>query len=135
MARRMEIRPVEGLREVLTGTLLMTPASRMFMPSPEQQEQILLMGNAFIGRAALDPENDGTTVYAAYQWPETGPATLAFVWAVNTRRPDDTPAGNPFFFRAFTETQEPHEHLLSREDMEQQLAAYSVAQFGKPTQV
>ncbi len=135
MTRRMEVRAVDGLAELLTTVVLTTPASRMVEPSPEQQEQILLLGNAFIAQVADEPSSAGTTVYAAYQWPDSGPATLAFVWAVNTRHPAEDMTGNPFFFRAFTETEDTHQHLLSREEMEQELAAYSLRQFGKPKAV
>ena len=135
MTRKMELRAVDGLSELLTAVVLQTPTSRMVEPQPEQQEQILHLGNAFINKAADDPANDGTTVYAAYQWPDTGPATLAFIWAVNTRHPNEDLTGNPFFFRAYTETEETHQELLSRDEMEQELAAYSLLQFGKPRAV
>lgn len=135
MSRRMEVRAVSGLPELLYNMVLTTPNSRVVEPSPELQEQVLKLGNAFIAAAAHEPEHDGTTVYAAYQWPESGPAVLAFVWAINTRHPKDATDGAPFFFRAFTETQETSFALLSRDDMEQELAGYSVSQFSKPRAV
>lgn len=132
MSRRMEVRSVSGLPELLYSVVLTTPNSRLVEPSPELQDQVLRLGNAFILAASHEIENEGTTVYAAYQWPESGPAVLAFVWAINTRHPVDPEDSAPFFFRAFTETKETHEHLLSRDQMEHELALYAVTQFGKP---
>lgn len=135
MSRRMEVRAVSGLPELLYSTVLTTANSRMIEPSPELQDQVLRLGNAFILAASHEIENEGTTVYATYQWPETGPAVLAFVWAINTRHNVDASDGAPFFFRALTETKATHEYLLSRDQMEHELALYAVSQFGKPRAV
>lgn len=135
MTRRMQIKAVDGLADVLTAMVLTTPTSRMVEPSREQQEMVMVLGSAFIGKAATDPANEGATVYAAYQWPETGPATLAYVWAVNTRYPVEQGTDKPFFFRTFTETKDDQDGLLTRNQMEHELALYSLQQFGKPTAV
>ena len=131
MARRMVVKSVDGLRDLLAQVVLMTPNSRMLEPSADVQEQVIRLGDAFIHKAAQDPAHDGATIYAAYQWPETGPALLAFVWAINTRHPDPEER----YFCAFTETKEPSERLLTRDQMEHELALFAVKQFGRPTPV
>jgi len=135
MARKMEIRPVRGLADVLRAEILTNPDSRMFQPRPEALVRVTQIGNAFIKRAAEMPENEGATVYAAYQWPNDGPIHLALIWAVNTRHPRDAKTGGDLFFRAYTETQETTEHLLSVDQMEEELCEYAAAQFGKPRAV
>jgi len=135
VARQMEIRPVAGLAEILWGSVLQSASSRMVVPDAETLETVTRIGNAFIAEQAKQPEHQGTTIYTAFQWPERGPIALAFVWAINTRQPVEPKTGNPFFFRAYSETQEPHEHLLTVAQMEEQLAEYSLSQFGRPTPV
>jgi hypothetical protein len=107
----------------------------MFAPAPDVLAKATQIGNAFIKHAAKQPENEGSTVYTAYQWPEDGPIHLALVWAINPRHPEDAVTGGDFFFRAYTETQEPRVNLLTQEQMEQELAAYAVAHFGRPTAI
>lgn len=135
LARQMEVMRVEGLADTLRGDVLSTPQSRMVEPDRDTLERVMQIGNAFIQHVGQQPEHQGTTIYTAYQWPETGPATLALVWGLNTRQPHDPTTDLPYFFRAFTETAEPHEHLLERADMEQQLMAYALQTFGRPSPV
>lgn len=135
MARKMEIRLAEGLADLLAQMVLTTPNSRTFEPNADILEQVIRLGNAFIESAAQIDDNAGTTVFATHQWPENGPAVLALAWALNTRHPYEFGSANSFFFRAFTETKETTEQLLSRYDMEYELGLYSVQQFGRPRSV
>ena len=135
MTRRTEIRPVEGLPDILSAFILTTPESRRVLPDRETLERVVQTGNAFIAHAAQQEQHQGVTVYCAYQWPDDGPIHLAFVWAINTRHRTEPATGAPFFFRAYTETQEPAKNLVSEREMEDALAAYAVAHLGRPTPV
>lgn len=135
MSRKMEIRNVEGVADLLHAVVLQSANSRTLEPSPDLQDQVIRLGNAYISRIAEQPDHQGSTVYAAYQWPDTGPAILAFIWAVNTRHPYDSEADAPLFFRAFTETKEPTDKLLTRAQMEEDLVSYAVTTFGGPRAV
>ena len=127
MTRQIEIQRIDGLEQVLHATLLSDPTSRIVLPSEDMLTNVIAVGDEFIRRAAKLPHNEGKVIYTAYQWPENGPATYAVVFAFNTRAPD-----GDILIQPFTETQEPDEHLLSWEGVEQRLALYSLQTMGRP---
>lgn len=131
---RMELHRIDGLEEQLTR-VLPTPLSRMIEPDEETLGKVALIGNAFIHEAAEQPEHAEHTIYTAYQWPERGPAIMAMVWAINVRSPEERKTSHPFFWRLFTETKDTTNTLLSRHEMEQDLARYAVQTFGTPRAV
>ena len=129
--RSVEVKLVGGFRELLNSTILDTQESRDVVPSAEALARIKAAGLHFIEQAGT-LTSETAVLYTAVTWPEQGPVKYGLIWATNPRHNVDPITGQPGFFREFTETEEQSGDIKLWNEVDEELARYAVAQFGRP---
>lgn len=102
------------------------------LPDEATLRAIYEFGRSYIREAADKPDGP-PLAFCSEQWPRNGPALLGMTFAYNTRHRKDPTTGDALFYRMWTE--QGYGEVLTKEQMQQDLVRYCVAQFGKPTAV